>query len=264
MIFADATWQYKDARFVIVGIPYEDREMSFRKGASKAPDYIRELSYNYESYDIFTDFDLTNAGIHDAGNFDLEKGREFIKRAIKDGKVPVVIGGAHSITPSIIPYDEIDGVVILDAHADFRKEYLGDEGSHACTARRIFEKVGKNGIISFGVRSISKEEKEDAEKLGFRYYTSKQFDLKLIEKIKYERIYLSIDMDVFDPCYASGVSNPEPFGLGYEIFNFMEKIIPSTVAIDIVETCPPYDDGKTGLLAAKIVTNFIAWKSRST
>jgi len=261
MIFADATWQYKDARFVIVGIPYEDKEMSFRKGTSKAPDYIRELSYNYESYDIFTGVDFTNAQMHDAGNFDLENGRKIIKEAIKNGKVPVVIGGSHSITPFIIPYDEIDGVVILDAHADFRKEYLGDENSHACTARRIFEKIGKDGITSFGIRSISKEEKEDAEKLGFKYYTSKQFNLKLIEKIKYEKIYLSIDMDVFDPCYASGVSNPEPFGLGYEIFNFIEKIASRIVAIDIVETCPPYDDGKTGLLAAKIITSFVAWKS---
>jgi len=261
MIFADATSPYNEARFVIVGIPYEDKEMSFRKGTSKAPDYIRELSYNYESYDIFTGVDFTNIQIHDAGNFGIEEGKKFVKSAIKDGKFPIILGGAHSITSDMIPYDEIDGVVVLDAHADFREEYLGDKSSHACTARRIFEKVGNEGIINIGVRSISKEEKEDAEKLGFRYYTSREFGVELADEIKYEKIYLSIDMDVFDPCYASGVSNPEPFGLGYEIFDFIERIVPKVIAMDVVETCPPYDDGKTGLLAAKIITKFVAWKS---
>ena len=261
MIFADATSPYHEARFVIAGVPYEDKEMSFRKGTSKAPDYIRELSYNYESYDIFTGVDFTLASMHDAGNFSIEDAKKFVENAIKDGKIPIIMGGAHSITPHIVPYNEIDGVVILDAHADFRDEYLGDKNSHACATRRIFEKVGMDGVISIGIRSISKEEKEEAEKLGFRYYTSRQFSLRLVDEIRYERVYLSIDMDVFDPCYASGVSNPEPFGPGYEVFDFIEKIAPNVVAMDIVETCPPYDDGKTGLLAAKILTNFVAWKS---
>ena len=260
MIFPDATWQYKDARFVIIGIPYEDKEMSFRKGTSKAPDYIRELAYNYESYDIFTDADLTSIPIHDAGNFDLNDAKKFIEKVVKDKKIPIIMGGAHSITPFIIPYKNIDGVVILDAHTDFRNEYLGDENSHACASRRIFEKVGKDGIISLGIRSISKEEVEDAKKLGFKYYTSKEFNVDIANEINFKKIYLSIDMDVFDPCYASGVSNPEPFGLGYEVFDFVKKISRKVVAMDIVEVCPPYDDGKAGLLAAKLITNFIAWR----
>jgi len=263
MIFADATWQYKDARYVIVGIPYEDKEMSFRKGASKAPDYVRELSYNYESYDIFTGVDLASIPFHDAGNFDLNEAKKFIEKVVEDKKIPIAIGGAHSITPFIVPYEEIDGVVILDAHADFRNEYLGDKNSHACATRRIFERIG-NKVMSIGVRSISKGEKEDAEKLGFKYYTSKEFNLKIADEIEYERIYLSIDMDVFDPCYASGVSNPEPFGLGYEVFDFIKKISKKVVAMDVVEVCPPYDDGKAGLLAAKIITSFLAWHSIQT
>ncbi len=259
MIFADAD-NNSDADFIILGVPYEDKEMSFREGTSKAPDYIRELSYNYESYDIFSDVDLVDIPIHDAGNFDIDEAGKYVLNGVKNNKIPIAMGGAHSITPFIIPYEEIDGVVILDAHADFRNEYLNDVNSHACASRRIFEKVGKNGLISYGVRSISKEEMKDAETLGYRFITSREFKIDMADEIEFERIYLSIDMDVFDPSYASGVSNPEPMGLGYEIFDFIKRIKDRVIAMDVVEVCPPYDDGKAGLLAAKIIRDFIAWR----
>ena len=67
-------------------------------------------------------------------------------------------------------------------------------------------------------------------------------------------------MDVFDPCYAPGVSNPEPMGLGYEVFDFIKKIANRVIALDIVEVCPPYDDGRASLLAAKIIRDFISWR----
>lgn len=258
-MFADATENFDEAKYVIMGIPYEDKEMSFRSGTSKAPDYIRQLSDNYESYDIFSNIDLSNVPIHDAGNFELNEAKALIKKSIDEKKVGIAIGGAHSITPKIIPYDSIDGVVILDAHTDFRNEYLNNKNSHACSTRRIFERIGKN-VISIGVRSMSREEKEDTEKLSYRYYTSKQFSIDIANKVRYNKIYLSIDMDVFDPCYASGVSNPEPMGLGYEVFDFIKKIGDRVIAMDIVEVCPPYDDGRAGLLAAKLIRDFIAWK----
>ncbi len=261
MIFADAD-NDSDAYFVILGIPYEDREMSFRSGTSKAPDYIRELSYNYESYDIFSDVDLMDVPVHDAGNFGLNEAEEYIIKAVKNNKLPISIGGAHSITPFIVPYDEIDGVVILDAHADFRDEYLNDKSSHACASRRIFETIGKEKLLSYGIRSISKEEVEDAKKLGYKFITSKQFRAEMADEIEFERIYLSVDMDVFDPCYAPGVSNPEPMGLGYEVFDFVKRIAGEVIAMDVVEVSPQYDNGMAGLLAAKLIRDFIAWKWR--
>jgi len=260
-MFADATENFDEAKYIIIGIPYEDKEMSFRSGTSKAPDYIRQLSDNYESYDIFSNIDLASIAIHDAGNFGLNEAKALIKKCVDKKKFAIAIGGAHSITPEIIPYSNIDGVVVLDAHADFRNEYLNHKNSHACVSRRIFEKIGKDSIISIGIRSISKEEKEDAEKLGYRYYTSKDFSLDMVNEIEYDKIYLSIDMDVFDPCYASGVSNPEPMGLGYELFDFIKKIANKVIAMDVVEVCPPYDDGRAGLLAAKLIREFISWRS---
>ncbi len=261
MKFADADQSYEEARYIIFGIPYEDVEMSFRAGTKEAPDFIRYVSWDYESYCIFHDVDLQEVPIHDAGNLKLEEAAEYIKRVVHDGKIPIVMGGAHSISPHLISFlGDNAGIVVLDAHMDFRNEYLGDASSHACAARRMFEKIGKDNIISFGIRSASKEEVEDAEQLGFKYYTTKNFSPKLADKISFNKIYLSVDMDVFDPSYAPGVSNPEPMGLGYEIFDFIKKIASKIIAMDVVETCPPYDDGRTALLAAKIMRDFIVWR----
>ncbi len=260
MIFADADQPYDEAEFVILGIPYEDKEMSFREGTSDAPDFIRYESWNYESYCIKHNIDLQDIAIHDAGNFNIEEGKKLVKKAIEDRKMPVVIGGAHSITPHIISsLPEDFGVVILDAHMDFRNEYLGSKQSHACTARRIFEAIG--GVISFGIRSASQEEIEDAKRLGFKHIFSWEFSPAMADEIPFKKIYLSIDMDVFDPCHAPGVSNPEPNGLGYEIFDFIEKIANRVMAMDVVEVCPAYDDGRASLLAAKLIRDFIACKA---
>jgi len=138
---------------------------------------------------------------------------------------------------------------------------LGSKTSHACSIRRIFEKVGKNRVITIGTRSASKEEIEEARNLGLRYFTSWEYE-KAINEIPFDKIYLSLDIDVFDPCYAPGVSNPEPVGLGYEIFDFIKDVAKKIVAMDIVEVCPPYDDGRASLLAAKIIRDFIAWRNK--
>ncbi|HEC75894.1 MAG TPA: agmatinase [Thermoplasmatales archaeon] len=261
MIFADADENYREADFVILGIPFEDSEMSFREGTSKAPDFIRYYSHNYESYVMESGIDLQNIKIHDAGNFSIEEAKNFVRRAREENKIPIVIGGAHSISPFLISSINEDlNVVILDAHLDFRKDYMGNEFSHACASRRIFEEVGKNRMISIGIRSASREEVEEAEKLNFKYILSSKFKKNIADEIKFDKIYLSIDMDVFDPCYAPGVSNPEPNGLGYEIFEFIKKISKKIYAVDVVEVSPPYDDGRTSLLAAKVIRNFISWK----
>lgn len=261
MIFADADDNYREADFVIFGVPFEDKEMSFREGASEAPDFIRYSSHNYESYIMESGVDLRDIKIHDAGNFSLHEAKSFIRRIIEEEKIPVVMGGVHSISPFLISSINEDlSVVILDAHMDFREEYMGNKFSHACTSRRIFEEVGKDRIISIGIRSASREEIEDAKKKDFNYVTSLKFK-ECVPEIKFEKIYLSIDMDVFDPCYAPGVSNPEPNGLGYEVFDFIKKIAKKVFAIDVVEVSPLYDDGRTSLLASKIIRNFISWKT---
>jgi len=259
MIFADAEAGYKESLFVIFGVPFEDKEMSFRSGAADAPDFIRYAGWNYESYDMKTGTDLQDIAIHDAGNVALEKAPELIRKIRNDGKIPVVMGGAHSITPHLVSsLDEEFGVVMLDAHMDFRDEYLGDAESHACASRRIFEMVGKERIVSLGVRSASRDETKEAEELGFTYYPGSL--LTEPPEIPFENIYISVDMDVFDPSLAPGVSNPEPEGAGYEILEFLGSMAKRVIAMDVVEVCPSYDDGRTALLAAKLIRDFICRK----
>ena len=263
MTFADASANYKEADVIVFGVPFEDDEMSFRQGASKSPDFIRYAGWNYESYDIASGTDLQDVLIHDAGNVSLDDASTAMTDIIKDKKIPVVMGGAHSITPRLVSaINSADvGVVILDAHMDFRDEYNGSKWSHACTARRIFDVVGKERVLSIGVRSASKPEMAASKKLGFKYIFYSECTIEnLVEQIPFEKIYLSIDMDVFDPCYAPGVSNPEPHGCGYELLDLIYGSSKRVIALDVVEVCPPYDDGRTALLAAKIIRDFICWK----
>ena len=262
MKFADAEEDYGTARYIIFGVPFEDKEMSFRSGAARAPNAIRDVSYNYESHHFQSGVDLSIARMHDAGNFSLEGAKKFLEKVIEDGKTPIVMGGAHSITPPLVSsLDDDFGVVILDAHMDFRSSYLGSPQSHACTARRIFEMVGRERVLAAGVRSASSEEIKEAKNLGFRHYGVASIK-NLADEISFERIYLSIDMDVFDPCHAPGVSNPEPFGAGYEVFDFVGKMAKRVVAMDVVEVCPPHDDGRTALLAAALIREMVAHRER--
>ena len=149
---------------------------------------------------------------------------------LDDGKFPILIGGEHSITPAVIksfksvkgePYKEL-AVVILDAHLDFRNEYLNLMNSHACTTRRVSELVGIENTVPIGIRSYSSEEKKAAEKMDLKFITF--FEIfksgigKAIEKAlgfldEDIPIYLSLDIDVIDPAYAPGVGTPEPYGI---------------------------------------------------
>ena len=274
MFFADDNSSFKDAEFVIVGVPF-DATASFRKGARFAPEEIRKESYNFESYLFEHDIALSDITIHDFGNIKrckepdemMMEVKKVIKRIVNEEKFPILIGGEHSITfPAVTCFKDI-GVVCLDAHLDFRDEYLGEKSSHACSARRISEVVGIENIVLLGTRSFSMEEKEAAENLGLRYIDA--FKVKkdgidksirtALSKIKRKAIYLTLDMDVIDPAYAPGVANPEPFGLvPEEVKRCINLLSKRLVGFDVVEVCPPYDNGNTSSLAARLISEVIA------
>src|SRR5437773_1365387 len=86
------------------------------------------------------------------------------------GKIPIVIGGEHSLAPAVVrAFPKDIGVLGIDAHLDFRDSYLNDSWSHACSARRIADHVGVEHIVYLGVRSYSRQEREDLERLGLTY-----------------------------------------------------------------------------------------------
>ena len=269
--FADANSSLNEAEFVIFGVPY-DKTSSFRHGASKVPNEIRRASWNFETFDLKTGVDFRDIKVHDYGNIDIkndnpgvmiEKVREFTSILLEKNKFPIALGGEHSITPGIIQAFPKDiSVLSLDAHIDFRQKYEGEPFNHACVLSRVADQINIKNIAVLGIRSVEKEEFEDAKNLRLYYVDS--FSIRenginkpiqeLKKRFKNKKIYLSLDMDVLDPAYAPGVSTPEPFGLTtFDVLNIIENFSSQIIGFDVVEVCPTYDKGETAILAAKFI-----------
>ena len=239
--FADAESNFNDADFIIYGVPY-DKTSSFRLCASKGPKEIWFSSWNFESYNIKTGFDLREAKIHDYGNLDVKNKKpiemvnivkNFTKKIIDQKKIPIVLGGEHSITSGIIQAFPKDiSVVSLDAHIDFREQYENEKYSHSCVIRRISDHIDLKNVAVLGIRSAEKEEYKNSKiKSLFSkdIFTIKKQGIEKIlnQTIKYlnnKKIYLTLDIDVIEPAYAPGTSTPEPFGLTpLDIFRSIKK-----------------------------------------
>ncbi|UCF49805.1 MAG: agmatinase, partial [Thermoplasmatales archaeon] len=228
--FADAESSFDDAEFVIFGVPY-DRTSSFRSGASLAPKEIRKASWNFETFNLRSGFDLKDVKFHDYGDLEVKNKTpenmvidvsKFVSELLSKNKFPIGIGGEHSITPGIVKaYTDDISVISLDAHIDFRQKYENSSFNHACASRRIAEYVGIKNIAVLGIRSAEKEEFVDANELGLFYINSYEIKENGIKKslertkkhIGNKKTYLSLDIDVLDPSFAPGTSTPEPFGL---------------------------------------------------
>ncbi|HYA10764.1 MAG TPA: agmatinase [Thermoplasmata archaeon] len=275
--FADATAAFEDAEFVVLGVPF-DRTTSFRPGARFGPDSIRLHSWNFESYDLETGVDLAEAKVHDLGNTDEFGSAEEMVRSVREelrpvyqaGKVPIVLGGDHACAPpSVEAYPDGApslGVLYLDGHLDFRASYLGDPRSHACSARRIVEKVGARNVVVLGVRSVSREEVDDNRSVGMPFVSAHEVVRdgiqasvqRALNMLKTERLYVSLDIDVIDPAYAGATGTPEPFGLTpRDVKYVLDQAAPRLAGLDIMEVSPPYDSGNTSALAARLAREAI-------
>ncbi len=278
--FADAHAAMAGARFVILGVPY-DATSSFRPGARFAPNAVREASWSFESYLLDRGVELTEAAIHDAGNLEevgppgelVEDVRRAVGQILDGGSFPVLLGGEHSLTPGAVAAlkerGEL-GVIVLDAHMDFRDSYLNVRHSHACATRRCSELVGPEAIVPIGVRSVSKEEMDEIRgglEGRFMYIGADELRRggvgaaleKALGHIGKRRINLSLDMDAIDPAYAPATGTPEPFGLTpWDVREAIEELAPRLVGFDMVEIAPGYDTGNTAALGARLVREVVA------
>ena len=280
-IFADADSDYKNAHYVICGVPY-DGTSCFRKGSAFAPNEMRQVSYNFETYNSFFDFDLDYVAIHDFGNLevaeDVDTTLELVSRHadtfVMDGKIPVMLGGEHSVTLPFVgackkKYPDLS-VVVLDAHLDLRDEYEGETNSHACISRRILDEV-KDKYVSVGIRSGAQDEYTYASENGIKVFSTEDVFNSGIENIILEirkvisgPVYLSIDMDAIDPAFAPAVGTPEPYGLTpRDVREIIAAFAADIVGFDLVEIAPSYDSGGTAILGAKLVRDFIAASARA-
>jgi len=272
MIFADSGSDYSASKYVIHGVLY-DGTSSFKSGSRWAPEAVRKASHSFEPYDFECDCELSESLVYDLG--DTEYGNlddmiadleETTSRIAGDGKVPMALGGEHSLTfPCVKALENKENlvVVIFDAHLDFKKNYLGNEYGHACVSWNL------SGLpvsmIQIGIRSGARDEYERALDAS-TVYTADQIRQVGIKKVVSDvraliasrEVYLSIDMDVLDPAHAPGVGNPEPYGLTpLELRTAIRDISSRVVGFDIVEITPDYDMGSSALVGAKLVRDFL-------
>lgn len=274
----DALSDYDSARYVIFGVPF-DGTSSYRSGSRWGPEAMRKASANFETYNFHFDVDYEELMIHDAGDLEpystvdmtLEELALAVEPIVADGKIPIMLGGEHSLTLPCVKacakYAGDDfGVVVLDAHFDLRPEYGGIKFNHACVSRHILDEVTKK-YVTIGVRSGPKEEWDFARENGIRFYTPEDVRQKGIKRILEEvreylgcsKIYLSLDMDAIDPAYAPGLGTPEPFGLtDVEVREVIHQLAPLCVGFDVMEIAPEYDNGQSALLGTKLLREFIA------
>jgi len=278
--FADAEASFNDARFIFYGYPFEGTAC-FRKGTAKAPDEIRRHSYNFETYLMELGVDLSDVALNDYGNLELTKDQgkneslvtDLVTKIVNGGKFPIGLGGEHSLTPPAVKavqakYPNLI-VVILDAHLDFRVEYENNPRSHATVTRRVSEIVGADKVCSIGIRSVSQAEISEARGIGLKFIESGWTELReylsdLIDDLD-GPVYLSLDMDAIDPAFAPGVGTPEPFGMTpYEVIQTINFFADRIVGFDCVEVCPPYDNGNTSALAARLTRHLVGaiWQTQ--
>jgi agmatinase len=280
-IFADANSDYEQARYVICGAPF-DGTSCFRLGSKLAPDEMRAASYNFETYSSFFDFDLEETYIHDAGNMEvadniddtLSKLSIPANKFVKDGKIPIMLGGEHSLSYPFVEackkkYPGL-GFVVLDAHMDLREEFHNEKNSHACISRHVLDLTKK--YVSIGIRSGTREEYDYVRENKIRMFSSEDVFSMGIEKVisqfrEYIKgpVYLSIDMDAIDPAYAPALGTPEPYGLTpRDVRAVISCLAPDIVGFDLVEIAPAYDSGGTAVLGAKLVRDFIASNAKAS
>jgi agmatinase len=214
-----------------------------------APESLREASRLVEPFDIIERKNLLqNAKIYDAGDTELVNVESKVKSILANKKIPLILAKEHTVTLHAMRAMASDTrLVVFDAHPDLKDEYEGSKFSHACWLRRLCETFDCKNVVIVGVRSGEKEELEFMEDNGIRYFTSKkikQSPQKVVQELKNFlgdfNVYVSLDMDIFDPSIAPAVKYPEPGGILYRDFlSLLEALGESKlVGADCVEIRP--------------------------
>ena len=261
------------AAIVLLPVPY-DGTSTWIKGADKGPEAFLDASENMELYDIETDTEVYREGIFLADPVTEASSPEKMVEAVEaevlkylqQDKFTTIFGGEHSVSIGTIRafnrhFDNLT-VVQLDAHTDLRPEFHGSKCNHACA---VYEARYHTNLIQVGIRSMDIEEKEHvlashtfwAHKI---MKTDKWMD-EAIEKMS-KNVFLTIDLDVFDPSVMSSTGTPEPGGMTwYQVLKFIRKVnkARNIVGFDIVELCPNENNKAPDFLAAKLYYKMLSY-----
>ena len=252
-------------KIIIQGIKF-DKKSSYQKGPKLAPPLIRE-ALNCGSTNMYTEdlISIENSRIDDKGDFEISKYfdiEKLTKNHLNLGIKVFTLGGDHSVTFPIIKahsekYPKLD-ILHIDAHCDLYDKFQGDRYSHACPFARIMENGFAVKLVQVGIRTLNTYQVEQAHKFNVEIHQMKDLDLSQIPKFE-NRLYISLDMDGFDPAYAPGVSHHEPGGLtSRQVINLIQSIDSEIIGADIVEYNPNRDfQNMTAFLAAKMMKEIL-------
>lgn len=271
--------RYDRSRYVVWPIGY-DATVSYRSGTREGPAAVIAASRQGELFDADINCQIHQAGVATLEPFEpnvsspevtLDTIFRQAKKIVSRGKFILALGGEHTISlPLIKAYAQRRenrdlSVLHIDAHLDMRDNYQGSKFSHACVMRRVHE-LGI-ATVSVGIRSVSHEEHRYVKGSHQRVFTAQQVHddaarviAEAIETLS-GQVYLTIDLDGFDPAYAPGVGTPEPGGLDWFQVNRLITEIARTrriVAADIVETLPIPGQVISEVLAARLAAKIIA------
>lgn len=268
------TDDFNNAEFVIVGIPDESKSHALRKGTEEAPIKIREISNLYDSYkrdgkvSTARPFYGSEKKVYDIGNITREKIEKIYNTISCSSKIPISLGGDHSITRDIInsmtkQLGKIS-LVYFDAHPDFVSSTVNYYGS---VVNDILSNIEIDSSIQIGIRTPEQEELDNIKKYNLHVITPsdiaekgiKQVANSLLDKLG-DKVYVSFDMDCIDPAYAPGVSVPVPMGLSSTDAVYLLQVIAKKgiIGMDIMEVCPHFDvRDRTSHLASRIIAEVL-------
>ena len=267
------------ARYVVLPLPYEVTT-SYQKGAKFGPRAIIEASRNMELYDEEAGFEPSEAGIHTAEDLlfhstapkDMVKiVEEAVGSFLSKGKFVISLGGEHNLTfPAFLAhkarYKDL-GILQIDAHADLRSSYEGTPFNHACVMRRVVGVAA--GVAQVGIRSLCKEEADfiRARKKKWPILWAKecQSGEEWMERALAalpRNVYLTVDLDGFDPSLVPCTGTPEPGGLQwYPVLRLLERLCKekNVVGMDVMELAPDKVHFASDFLAARLIYKVIAY-----
>ncbi len=264
----------ENAKVMLVTVPY-DGTSTWGKGADKGPELFLDASENMELYDIETGTEPYLEGVWMAGEVAEDSSPEAMTQAVyektkemmqHDGKLFTLFGGEHSVSIGSIKafgekYPDLT-VLQLDAHTDLRPEFHGSTSNHACA---VFEASQKLNLVQVGIRSCDVEEMQYVpEGQCFWAHEIAKNDRwidDVLEKVS-GNVYITIDLDAFDPAFAPSTGTPEPGGLQwYPTLELLKKVFEkcNVVAFDIVELMDSAYAKPTAFLAAKLYYKMLAY-----
>jgi agmatinase len=270
---------YQQSRFVLLPLPY-DLTTSYRPGARGGPQAILSASRYVELYDEELQGEPYQVGIHTlpalepvAAGPEAECARveQIVGWLLDDGKFPILLGGEHALTigaiAAVARRRKNFSVLQFDAHADLRDEYEGTRFSHACVGRRIAERAR---LVQIGIRSLSAEEAsylKSASSVTVGYAAELQRDPLLVARLLQQLqdpVYITIDLDVFDPSIMPATGTPEPGGLDwYAVINLLRTVCEDheVIGADVVELAPLPGQVAPDFLAAKLIYKLVGYLS---